>query len=297
MPLTALLLVLAAALLHALWNLAAKRAGGDQRFVLLTACITSVLWAPLALWFGWDAVPRWGWREWACMLASGLTHLVYFTVLLRGYRLSDLTVVYPVARGTGPLLSSLLAVLLLGEALSPLGAAGLVGVVLGVFLIAGGPRLWREWRGAASDANQRRRVALGIGYGAATGVCIAGYTLIDATAVKLLMVSPILVEYFSNLLRIPFAVAPALADPAATWIAWRRTWRTALIVATLGPMAYLMVLYAMTMAPLSHVAPARELSMLFAALLGGRLLGEGDQRLRIAGAGCIALGVAGLALG
>lgn len=297
MPPAALALVITAALLHALWNLAAKHAAGDQRFVLLTALMVTVIWAPLGIWAAWGVVPSWGWLEWSFIAASAVTHVVYFTVLLRGYRASDLTVVYPVARGTGPLLSSVGAVLVLGEALSLLGAAGVLAVVIGVFLIAGGPRLVKELRGAAVDPLQRHRVRVGIAYGAATGVCIAGYTVIDGYAVKVLAISPILVDYFGNLLRVPLSLPILLREPSRTLAAWRSTWRWALVVAVLGPLAYVMVLYAMQLAPLSHVAPMREVSMLFAALLGGRLLGEGDRGLRLLGAGCIALGVTGLALG
>src|SRR4029453_8064104 len=93
MPVSALALVLVAALLHALWNIAAKKAGGDHRFVLMGALLIVVLWAPLGLWAGWGVVTRWGVVEWALVLASGLTHLVYFNVLPRGYRESELTVV------------------------------------------------------------------------------------------------------------------------------------------------------------------------------------------------------------
>src|SRR6218665_185581 len=114
----ALGLVLVAALLHAAWNVAAKKAGGDSRFVLIVALMIVVIWFPVGLWAGWDTVPRWGWAEWGLIVASGLTHLLYFYVLLRGYAASDLTVVYPVARGTGPLISAFGAVLLMGEALS-----------------------------------------------------------------------------------------------------------------------------------------------------------------------------------
>lgn len=297
MPASALALVLTAALLHALWNLVAKRAGGDQRFVLLTALMVAVLWAPVGLWVAWDELPRWGLLAWAAVLASGLTHLAYFTVLLRGYRASDLTVVYPVARGTGPLLSALGAVLLLGESLSAVGAAGVLAVTVGIVLIAGGPRLLQALRGRHGDGDTAsQRVRAGLGWGAATGATIAAYTLIDGAAVKLLAVSPILVDYFGNLLRIPFML-PLLRDRAALRSAWRAQWRHALAVAVLSPAAYVMVLYAMQLAPLSHVAPAREVSMLFAALLGGRLLGEGELGWRLVGAGFIALGVAGLALG
>jgi drug/metabolite transporter (DMT)-like permease len=300
-PLTAVALVLAAALGHALWNLAAKHAGGDQRFVLLTALMVAVIWAPVGLWAAWGVLPSWGWIEWCVVAASALTHVGYFTVLLRGYRASDLTVVYPIARGTGPLLSAMGALWLLDETLSALGALGVAAMVVGVFFIAGGPRLFAAWRQAgeasADEHAARQRIRVGIGYGALTGVAIAAYTLIDGYAVKVLAMSPLLVDYFGNLLRIPVSMPFALRDRAATLAAWRSHWRWALVVALLGPASYVLVLYAMTMAPLSHVAPLREVSMLFAALLGGRLLGEGDRGVRLIGAGCIALGVTGLALG
>jgi drug/metabolite transporter (DMT)-like permease len=214
-------------------------------------------------------------------------------VLLRGYAASDLTVVYPVARGTAPLVASLGAVLLLGETMSSVGVLGVLAVTGGVFLIAGGPGLWAK----AHDPAQRQRVRAGVGWGASTGLLIASYTLIDGYAVKVWLISPVLIDYFGNFARIPFMLPGALRNPAAVKEAWRTQWKHALVVATVSPLAYVLVLYAVQLAPLSHVAPAREVSMLFAALFGGRLLGEGDRGLRIAGALCIGLGVAGLALG
>jgi len=295
----ALALVITAALLHALWNLAVKQAGGDNRFGLQIALMIIVLWAPLAGWAAWGVLPGWGLREWGVVLASGLLHLVYFNTLMRGYRVADLTVVYPVARGSGPLLSSLVAVTVLGERLSSLGALGVLGVTGGVFLIAGGPRVWQAVRntGQVSGAEQRQRVRRGLVYGAATGVCIAGYTVVDGYGVKVMLISPILIDYFGNLLRTPFMLPHALRDWPATWALWRRLWKHALVVALISPLGYMLVLYAVRTAPISHVAPAREVSMLFAALIGGKLLGEGDVMLRIVGAGCIALGVMALALG
>ena len=289
----ALTLVLTAALLHAGWNLVVKRAGGGNHFVLLTGILVSVVWAPVALWAGAMAVGRLGLLEWAVLAASALVHVLYFRTLLHGYSVSDLTVVYPVARGSGPLLTALGAVALLGERLTLLSAAGAAAVVCGVFLVAGGPALWRQ----AHDPAQRLRVRRGIAWGAATGGFIAGYSLIDGYAVKVLLLSPILVDYVGNVLRVPVMAPFALRDPGAFAAAARRQWKPALVVAVFGPMSYLLVLYAVSMAPLSHVAPAREVSMLFAALLGGHLLGEGDRWLRLAGAAAIALGVAGLALG
>ena len=285
--------MLAGALLHALWNIAAKKAGGDARFTFFSGAIMAVFWAPLALWTGWSVVPLWGWREWLAAAFSALLHWVYFICLLTGYRKSDLTLVYPMARGSGPVLSSGVAVVLFGEQLSALGFLGIAGVAFGVFLIAGGTGLWR----AAHDPAQRARVKAGIFWGLLTGALIASYTILDAWAVKVLAISPIVFDYFCNLLRLPFAAIPVLRDPAEARRLWRLQWRYAVVVGVLSPAAYVCVLYAVQMAPVSHVAPAREVSMLFAALIGGQLLGEGDRWLRIAGAACIGLGVAALALG
>jgi drug/metabolite transporter (DMT)-like permease len=181
----------------------------------------------------------------------------------------------------------------MGERPGWLGAAGIAGIAVGVFLIAGGPALWAK----AHDPAQRERVRLGLAYGGATGALIAGYTLIDGYAVKVVLISPILIDYFGNVLRIPFLLPVAWRDPAGLREAWRTQWKHALVVAALGPIGYVLVLYAVTMAPLSHVAPAREVSMLFAALIGGRLLGETDRGLRLVGAACIAMGVVTLAFG
>ncbi|MFO1195001.1 MAG: EamA family transporter [Rhodoferax sp.] len=289
----ALALVLTAAVCHATWNLVAKRAGGGSHFVLMGALLVAVVWLPAALWVGVEAAWQWGWVEWAVLALSASLHVLYFRALLHGYAVSDLTVVYPVARGSGPLLSSVGAVVVLGETISALGALGALAVVAGVFLIAGGPALWRQ----AQQPAQRVRVRRGLLWGAVTGVFIALYTLVDGYAVKILLISPILVDYVGNVLRIPVMLPVALRDRAGFVAAWRTQWRASLVVAILGPFSYVLVLYAVRLAPLSHVAPAREVSMLFAALLGGTLLGESDRRMRLLGAGAIAAGVGALAFG
>ena len=290
---TALALVLLAGLIHASWNIAAKKAGGDVRFAAFTGGVMMLFWAPLGLWLGIDELPRWGLAEWSAVGASAALHTVYLIALLRGYRKADLTVVYPLARGSGPLLSSLAAVLLLGERISALGLAGVAAVVGGVFLVAGGPALWRGTR----DAAQRKRLRRGMFYGGITGVFIAGYTVVDGFAVKVLLVSPILLDYVGNLLRMLLLAPTVLRDTAAAAQLWKRQWKFACYVGIVSPTSYVLVLYAMQSAPLSHVAPAREVSMLFAALLGGHLLGETDRGLRLLGALCIAAGVMALTLG
>ena len=282
-----------AGLIHACWNIAAKKAGGDARFSFFSSVWMALIWAPMGLWAGWSVVPRWGLLDWAFILASAVLHVVYFIVLLRGYRKADLTVVYPLARGSGPLLSSMVAIVLLGEQISALGVAGIAGVLAGVFLIAGGPGLWR----AAHDPHQQQRVCKGMVYGRVTGAFIASYTVLDGYAVKVLLMSPILLDYMGNFVRMGLLLPVVLRDRPAARALWLQQRRYAFIVGAISPVSYVLVLYAMQTAPLSHVAPAREVSMLFAALIGGHLLGEGDRAVRLAGAACIVAGVVCLGLG
>ena len=296
MTLHAFTLIIAAGIIHAFWNIVAKKAGGDARFSLFTSVLNALVWLPVGWWVGKDVVPQWGLNEWAFVSASALLHIFYFVTLLRGYRVADLTVVYPLARGSGPLISSMVAVLFLGEHLSSLGAVGIAAVVAGVFLIAGGPAMLRAaTRPGPGEA--RDRTIKGLYYGLLTGLFIAAYTVVDSYAVKVMLLSPILLDYMGNLVRVVMLAPLGMMNWAETRRLWLQQWRFALVVAIFSPMAYVLVLYAVQTAPISHVAPAREVSMLFAALIGGKLLGEGDRLLRIAGALLIGVGVVALGLG
>lgn len=293
MSLQAFALIIFAGVIHAAWNIAAKKAGGDSRFAFFTSLLLIIFWAPLAWWVGRDVVGAWEWQAWALVAVSGVLHLAYYVILLRGYRKADLTVVYPLARGSGPLISSLFAIAVLGEEISRLGMLGVVGVVLGVFLITGGPSLFQQ----RNDPVARQRLHQGLFYGVMTGVFIAGYTVVDGYGVKAMLLSPILIDYFGSCLRVVLlspVIARNVQEAKALWL---QQWRWALMVAVVSPIAYVLVLFAMQDAPISHVAPAREVSMLFAALIGGHLLREGDRWVRMGGALLIALGVTALGLG
>jgi len=302
---TVLALVLTAAVIHAGWNLLAKTTGGDTRFALLTSLAVALLWAPAGLWVAWREAGSYGALQWSLIGLSGAVHVGYYVALLSGYRHADLSVVYPLARGTGPLITAVAASLLLHEAPGWRGWAGVLGIVAGVLLLAGGPALWRRLRGqdsaAAASPAERARLRAGLRWGALTGLFIAGYSVIDGYAVKRAQVSPIAIDYLGNLVRLPLTLlllwllprreplARGLADAA------RRLWRPALVIGAISPLSYVMVLYAARLAPLSQVAPAREVSMLFAALFAGSLLGERDRAARLLGACCIVAGVAALA--
>jgi drug/metabolite transporter (DMT)-like permease len=286
---TALVLVLVAAFAHAAWNLLAKTATGGAVFVWLTATTSALLLAPAAVFAlvadggaGLDA------RGVAFMAGSGALHAGYFVLLQRGYRVGDLSLVYPLARGLGPLLATLAAVLLLGERPSALALAGGAVIVLAVLSLAGGAR---RPGGAGPEA------AEAVGYALATGVFIAGYTLWDKHAVGPLGLSPVVYFWGTIACNAALLTPVVLRRPAAARRTWRENRRAVVGVGVLSPLAYVLVLYALVSAPVSYVAPAREVSILIGAALGAQLLAEGDVRRRLACAGAIVLGVAALAIG
>jgi drug/metabolite transporter (DMT)-like permease len=288
MSLAALGLIVAAAFIHAYWNLLVKRAEGGSPFVWLFSAATAAIYAPVILVLILVEPLNYGWREWAFIVSSGILHMLYAVTLNHGYRIADLSVVYPVARGTGPLISTLGAILLLGERPSPAGAAGILLIVAGIFLIAGGltPALHRH----------SARAGKGLTYGALTGLCIAAYTVNDAYAVKVLLVSPIMIDYFGNLVRLACLTPSTLRDVPALRSEWLRNIKPALAVGALMPLSYILALFAMRLAPVSYVAPARELSMLVGAYFGARLLREGNTRQRLAGTALMICGIVALAL-
>ena len=283
-----LALVLAGAVCHALWNILAKRAAGGPVFVWLFGCVSVGAAAPVALAVWWTHPQTFDAWMWAAALASGLVHVVYSLVLQQGYRVSDFAVVYPMARGTGPLLAVLGAVVLLGEVPSLLGWLGVALVLAGVFMTAGATDIT-----SGGDAHRRRR---GVFWGALTGLCIAGYTVVDGWAVKSLGMAPVLFYAVGLLFRTLLLAPWALHRRATLGGQWRQHRTAILLVGVLSPLAYLLVLFAVQTAPLSYVAPVREMSMLIGTLLGARLLKESLRPSQVLGAAMMLLGVAGLAL-
>jgi drug/metabolite transporter (DMT)-like permease len=278
-------LVVLAALIHASWNIAAKKASGGALFVALNVWVSTIIYAPVFALYAYFFPLQLGWRELSLLAGSGAIHLAYSLALQRGYQKYDLTVVYPVARGTGPLLSSALAIVLLGEAVTLFSALGIVCIVAGIFVLAGGHRLLK---------NPSAAVLGGVAYGALTGAFIAAYTLLDGYGVKYLLIAPLVLDYVCNVMRALFLAPTAWQRRDELTTEWRKNRRYCLYVGIMGPVAYVLVLTAMQTAPISSVAPLRELSMVFAAFLGAKLLGEGHHGERIFGAGLMALGVWGL---
>jgi drug/metabolite transporter (DMT)-like permease len=284
MTLGALCLVLLAALTHASWNISAKYAAQSRHFVWLFSAGSVLVYGPVVLAVLVVEQPVFESRHWMALAATSILHLLYSLSLQAGYRHSDLSVVYPIARGTGPLLSFIGAALLLGEVPTAQSTAGLVLIVGGILLVAG------------IVGHHRRAPRIGVFYGLLTGALIAAYTLNDGWAVKVLLISPFLIDFTGNLFRMVVLAPRAWRDRASVALEARVYRKPIIIVSVLGPLGYILVLFAMRMAPVSHVAPARELSTLVGAWFGSRLLREESGPWRIAGAALIVAGVIALAM-
>ena len=283
----ALLLTLSAALLHATWNYAAKRAqNGGPVFVWAYAAVSTLVWVPITLiWSLWQPLhPQWSWL--AAGLVSGLLHVAYGNLLQTGYASGDLNLVYPLARGTGPLLTVLVAVLVLQEPTTVPAVAGVGLVIGGLLLIALGRR---------NPASSHRRL-VGVAFGLATGASIAAYTLWDAHAVTTLGI-PALPYFTVGLIWQTLGLTPGAVRRRGTLVTVLRTYRREVLsVAVLSPLAYVFVLEALTLAPVSVVAPVRETSIVVGALLSWLLLREPHPARRLAGSVIVLAGVAALAL-
>ncbi len=284
----ALGLVLLSALVHASWNFLLKKSGGGAGLITAANVASLVAYAPLAAILAWHTGYRVEPVHLGLMLGSGLVHTAYFLLLDRAYRSGgDLSIVYPLARATGPLITIVVAVSVLGERPSAiaLGGAALIGV--SALLLAGNPFAWR-----ASHARHA------VGFALLTGCMIAVYTVWDKASVAAWLIPPLLYDWGCNAFRVCVLV-PLTRNrtPGAIQRAWHERRGTVIAIALLSPLSYILVLTAMVFTPVSLVAPAREVSILFAALMGAHFLREGDLTRRAFAAAGMVLGISALALG
>jgi drug/metabolite transporter (DMT)-like permease len=298
---TAIALILVAALAHATWNLLGKQASaaGAVSFIWLVSAAATAVYAPLIAIAVIIGQPRLTGTCWLFMAGTGLLQAGYFLFLQNGYRLGDLSFVYPVGRGTGALLAALAGVVILGERPGPVAIAGIGCVVAGIIVIAlpgaggnAGPARVAD----GARAGKGPPVAGPTAFALLTGTFIASYTLWDKYAVSTLRTPPLLQGYAA------FPVMALLFAPLArraggrTALVWRAYRAQVIGAAVLAPLAYILVLIALSFTAVSAVAPAREVSVLFGVLLGGRLLGEGRLPRRLAAAAAIVAGIVAIAV-
>lgn len=283
----ALVLVLSAAVAHAAWNIIAH---GSSRsgiaFMWVGSVVSTVLWLPVLL-----ATGGIGDADVSGFLlgisVSAVLHVAYMLVLQRGYRVGNLSSVYATARGTGPLLTVVVAVLVLGERPHSLALVGVVAVLTGVVLIGFVDR---------PPAAGRRGVDPAIVFGLLTGAAIAAYTLWDAQAIRTWEISPVAFMVGCTALEIPVFTALLGRRLPSVVPLIRTEWPRLLAFGILSPLSYILVLAAITIAPVSLVAPMREVSVVIVSLFGAFVLREGRPVARLAAAAVVVGGIALIAI-
>lgn len=271
-------LVLFGALLHASWNVVVKSSSDKALDTALIHLLGSIIALPLLLIVGLPPMVAWPF-----ILASVIIHIAYYVALTGAYKHGDMGLTYPLMRGVAPMLVALSAFTTLGEHLSPLAWAGVIGVCCGVLVL-----------GLSRHALDNRRATL---FALANALVIAVYTVVDALGAR---ASGNVLQYVVALFVLdgwPFALIVLARRGRAAWPYARSRWPVAAVGALASLGSYGIALWAMTRAPVATVAALRETSVLFAALLGSWLLKEQFTPRRAVGTLVIVGGVMALRLG
>lgn len=273
MPISALALALGAAFLHASWNLLLARARDVEAATAVALVAGVVAFAPVAA-VAWEAEPE----VWPFLVATSLLQLTYFVLLATAYGRAELSFVYPIARGSAPVLVLLAGIAVLGEAAS----AAQVG---GVLLVAAGVLLVRGIRGPAAVGDLALALAI--------AACIAAYTLLDQRGIR--YASPVVYQELSMIPATVGFLALTLGRRG------RRAVRDAVSPATIAAGlasfgAYILVLAALSRASAASVAAVRETSVVIATALAAPLLHERVGASRLAGAAVVVAGIVLLGL-
>jgi drug/metabolite transporter (DMT)-like permease len=321
---TALVLIFVAALGHATWNLFSKQASaaGATLFIWLVSAAATVLFIPVVAVAVLAGHPHLTAANWAVMAGTGVLQVGYFSFLQRGYQAGDLSLVYPIGRGTGALLAALAGIVLLGERPGPVSIAGIGAIIAGIVIIGLPPRraaapvpeppdraplatappaMAPPDSAAPAPAAQAPaarpgwRAAVGLALG--TGAFIASYTLCDKYAVSTLKTPPILEGYAAFPVMLVAFAPQVFRHREDLGGVWRKFWPQVLGAGLLTPGTYMLVLVALSFTAVSAVAPAREVSVLFGVILGRRMLGEGGLPRKLAAAAAIVAGIVAVAVG
>jgi drug/metabolite transporter (DMT)-like permease len=269
------LAVLSAAVFHASWNALLKMRAEPRVATTLVAVASAVVAAPLAAYAGIPQAAAWPW-----LLASVTIHIGYFLGLSAAYRVGDLGQVYPIARGTAPLLTAVIATYWLGEHLGPRGILGVIVLAGGILLLAvKGGRALQRFNGPA------------VAFALLTSLTTTSYTLVDGVGARLSGNAVAYTTWLFVLSGVAMAIYGRLRIGAQLVEECKIHWPIALGGGALSVAAYVIVVWAMTVAPIALVAALRETSVLFAAVLGTVLLREPLRMIRVAAAGLVLTGV------
>lgn len=281
MPLQAFILVLISTVMHAGWNFAVRKASGSLAVLWLGMGIAVAVSLPVVIFFPLrsDALEA----AWPFVVTTGLVHTLYFLMLAKAYEEGEISVVYPLARGTGVAGTALAAWMLIDERLTAFGVTGIVTVLIGIILLGLGDLRMRKRRGS-------------IAYAFIVGATITVYSVVDKQGVSL--VHP--VHYVFFLFLIPCAILTPYVlrrhRPAVVH-AWREMKGYALCAGPGSMATYLLVLFAMRLGKVSYVLAVREFSVVIGAALGVLFLGERFGWHKGVGVGAVVLGLLLVKLG
>ncbi|MHB1615253.1 MAG: EamA family transporter [Actinomycetes bacterium] len=279
-------LVLTSTSAHAGWNVLAKRAGpAGTAYVAATAAASATLWAAPVLALLLVTGYRPSRTGVVFLIGAGVLHTTYFLALARAYRGHDLSVVYPVARGVAPLAASAVAVALLGDRVTPLGVLGILAISLGVLALG-----WPGRQGATPSLR-------GVGWGLGIAAVITAYTVWDAHSVASLGTPPLVQEWAGEAGRALLLAGWVAHHQDRVRRAVRRYRREIVGQSLLSPASYLLVLTAYRYAPVTVVAPLREVGVLLGVVAGIRLFGEPAGRRRLLAAALVVVGAGMVAMG
>ncbi|MBA4422787.1 MAG: hypothetical protein C0390_06745 [Syntrophus sp. (in: bacteria)] len=284
----ALSIVLASAFLHAGWNYLLKRSERKIVFIWWFLLMSAIIYLPVFLfYYPHVAITPAGWL---CIVATGIIHGVYFWCMGGAYQRGDLSLVYPLARGSGPLFVPILAVILLREEISLLGVMGILLIIGGIYCIhlrsfSGSAFLepFRALRGGASL------------WALFTGLAITFYSLVDKVGVGL--VYPPVYIYLMFLITW-LMITPWILLRERHWLRseWQRRKGSIVVVGFLSGFTYLMILFALRISKVSYVAAVREVSIVLSSYYGVVLLGEKHGAQKLLGALLITMGVVAIGL-
>ena len=286
MTIVAILLVLLSAVFHALWNYVAKRVDGGTLFVWVFGVFENIIFLPLVIYALSQQTTPLSWQAWGLIAGSAILHIFYFVLLVNGYRVGDLSIVYPLARSVGPLLATIGAIAFFGERPTPLAIIGAVFVCGGVLWLTGNPRDLAD-TGALP----------GVSYAMFTGVAIASYTLWDSYAMRDVLISPIIYQWGMSFIRLLILTPYALHHREQLSPLWKNHWKAAVIVAVFGWLSYVLILVALRTSPVSYVAPLRVISTLIGVMFGASLLDEAESSRRLRAVTVMVIGVFAISIG
>lgn len=277
-PLTALGLLLVAAMMHTTWNLLVKRAKEKQVFIWWSLIAGVIIFSPMLLSSSLSLI-----STWPFFMSSALVEAIYYITLIRAYENGDFSLVYPMARGAAPAFLLIWATFFLGERPQLFGLIGIALLVFGLVMVGG--NTWWALRKSTGLSKSALLLALGV------ACCISVYTAIDGAAVH--HVSPLPYTVLVIALTVLCITPAVMMRYGKTAIAdeWRANWIRITLVGLFTLLAYILALKAYTMARVSYAGSVREISVVFAAFVGWRWLGESFGVIRLVGAIFIFAGI------